>query len=92
MADENKTSHQFSFKDFSIPIGVVGGIILTVASIVWSVSNQITELKVFLAENMATQAELAEVEERIIDIERNGAVLEYRVDQLEVEHEEDQSE
>jgi len=87
MAEENKTQHHFSFKDFSIPIGVVGGIILTVASIVWSVSNQITELKVFLAENMATQAELSEVEEKIIDIERNSAVLEYRVEQLESEHE-----
>ena len=85
MAEETK--HHFSFKDFSIPIGVVGGIILTVASIVWSVSNQITELKVFLAENMATQAELSEVEEKIIDIERNSAVLEYRVEQLESDHE-----
>ena len=87
MAEETKSHHHFSIKDISIPIGVVVAIILTVGSIIWSVSNQITELKVFLAENMATQAELSEVEEKIIDIERNSAVLEYRVEQLESDHE-----
>lgn len=92
LMDQNNTNHQFSIKDMSIPIGIVFSIILTVGSVVWSVSSQITELKVFLAENMATQAELAEVESRIIVIERNNAVIQYRIDQLEDEDENNQSE
>jgi hypothetical protein len=84
--NQNNLKHNISFKDLSIPIGIVFSIILTVASVVWSVSNQITELKVFLAENMATQAELSEVEDRIIEIERHNAVIEYRVDELEKDH------
>ncbi len=84
--NQNNLKHNISLKDLSIPIGIVFSIILTVASVVWSVSNQITELKVFLAENMATQAELSEVEDRIIEMERNSAVIEYRIEELEKDY------
>jgi hypothetical protein len=70
-------------KNMVIPISMVAGILITVASIVWSVSNQISDLKIYISENMATQTEVLAIQEQVVEIERTQAVMEYRINQLE---------
>lgn len=89
--------HHINYKHIYVPIGVVVAILFTIGTLIWSISNQFSDLKIFISENLATKVELSEIESninertelldgRIRTLESNQAVIMYRVQSIEEEN------